>query len=345
MNFFNLVRNKTVIRGSVALGVTLGMWKTSLGTTTVQTPAQRANPRHPGQIPNSSPIAQEYYLGPISIEFDQSTTGAIVGAVYPNKASLSWYEFQSDGVTPSLSTCNGTDMSYGDPSSFGGSNGGVLAVYDSQGNFIADNKGSASPATGDSNLPAIVPNGASPAPMKYRQPLDPTQPVYTNRGGTWYAENYQGLANLAFVKNPQSNPLRNPSNPNYNPAAPNANWNQYSLLPAGTYYLAVSGYATYFAGDPGDAATINADPTDAGGYTSTTPFGWLTYHPYSGTFQINPEVAGDFNRDGTDNAADLQDLQTQIRTYAPSLGIPASGFTNNDPTQPWARSFAGCAEI
>ena len=254
MNFFNLVRNKTVIRGSVALGVTLGMWKTSLGTT-VQTPAQRANPVT-GQIPNSSPIAQEYYLGPISI--GQSTTGAIVGAVSPNKASLSWYEFQSDGTTPIIFDMYGTEMGYGPPGGFGASNDGeLLAVYDSQGNFIADNKGSVSPATGESNIAPTVPAGAPAAPVKYRQPVDPTQPVYnyeSGSGGGWFAENYQGLANLAFIANPQSNPLWNPSNPNYNPATPNANWNQFPILPAGTYFLAVTGYSTYFSGDPDDTA-------------------------------------------------------------------------------------------
>jgi autotransporter-associated beta strand protein len=315
-------------------GLSLGAWPISAARaqTTPLTPAQLANPVT-GQIPNSSPIAQEYYLGPISAA--SSVTGTLVGAVYPNKASVTWYQFQSDGVTPIIFDTYGTQVSFGGGFTFGASNDMELAVYNNSGVFIADNKGSVTPASGDSNIPAVVPSGDSPAPVKYRQPLNPTEPVYTNESGSWYADNYQGLSNLAFVENPQSNPLWSPSNPNYNSATPNANWNQFPILPAGTYFLAVTGYSTYWSGDPDDAAEINGDPTDAGGDTSTTPFGFLTYQAFSGTYQVNERVAGDFDGDAKATTADLQLLESQVRQYAPYLGLVYAGFTNNDPTQTW----------
>ena len=115
------------------------------------TPEQRADP-NTGQIPNPSPITQEYYIGPIGL--NQSTTGAIVGAVSPDKASLSWYKFTSDGVSPIIFDTYGTHMAFG-LNGFGSTNDGELAVYDNTGHYIAGNQGSQTPASGDSSFPPI----------------------------------------------------------------------------------------------------------------------------------------------------------------------------------------------
>src|SRR5581483_2496360 len=149
-------------------------------------------------------------------------------------------------------------------------------------------------------------------------------------GGAWFARNYNGLANLAFVKNPESNPLWSPSNPNYTPYA---NWNQFSILPAGTYFLAVTGYSTYFSGFPRDASTID-DPNNAvytNGITSTTPFGFLTFHAMSGTYQLNMRLGGDMDLDHSITANDRRLLRLQIAQFKLTAGIPNQGFLNNDP--------------
>jgi autotransporter-associated beta strand protein len=330
MSFFKLVRNKTVLLSSVAIGVSLGTWKTSLGQ--VQTPEQVANPTT-GQIPNA--YAQEYYLG--QLNSGQSDSGNIVGDFNGTLPSLVWYKYVSDGTTPVEFDMFGSNMGFGGGGSFGAQNYGEVALYDSQGNFIAENSGPRVPASGDSNIqPAPAPAGAAPVSPNYptKQPLNPTQPAYyyDTTYDTWYDDNVQALPLITFGKNPQSNPLWNPSNPNYNPTA---EWNQYSVLPAGTYYLAVTGYKTYFAGDAADVSGFTDYSSEFGGVTSTTPFGFISFNPMSGTYQINVRLPGDFDGDGQETTTDLQMLESQVRQFAPALGIPAAGFQNSDPTQPW----------
>jgi autotransporter-associated beta strand protein len=286
------------------------------------TPEQRADPST-GQIPNLD--AQEYYDGSISL--GQTQTGNIIGAVYPNLASLAWYKFQSDGVTPVIFDMFGSSMAFNEGGGFGASNDSEIGVFDSSGNLIADNKGGNAPAQGDSNVASTIPPGAPNPPQNYRQPLDPTAPVY-NYSDAWYDENGQNLSQIAFVKNPQSDPQRNPSSSNYNPYA---NWNQYPILPAGTYFLAVTGYSTLLSGDGGDAADISAYVTGQGTegeitpgvyVTPTTPFGFLDLSAMSGTYTINARVAGDFNADGVANATDCALLRNRIANYLPNGGIP-----------------------
>ncbi|MGA2441012.1 MAG: hypothetical protein ABSH08_08640, partial [Tepidisphaeraceae bacterium] len=277
----------------------IGVSGFSLAQGQVLTPEQMANPTT-GQIPNFS--AQEYYFGSLGI--GQSDTEGIVGAVYPNQPSLGWYKYVSNGTSPVIFDMFGSNMGFGGGFAFSAYNYGEIAVYDSQGNLVADNKDGCIPATGDSNVAPTIPAGAPPVPTRYltRQPLDPTQPVYYY-GDQWNDPNVQALAQIAFVKNPQSNPLWNPSNPNY---LPYANWNQYPILAAGTYFVAVCGYSTYFSGDPGDAASINefssGEPyqgtqTNPTYITPTTPFGFIDFSAMGGTDQINARLAGDFNND------------------------------------------------
>jgi autotransporter-associated beta strand protein len=310
-----------------AIGVA-GASVISIGQGQVLTPEQLADPST-GQIPNES--FQEYYIGQLST--GQSDTGYIIGAVSGTQASLTWYKYVSNGTSPVIFDMFGSNMSFG-VGGFGASNYGELAVYDSQGNLVAATKDGAIPATGDSNIAATVPVGAPPAPVKTWQPLDPTKPVYSYSGDTWYADNTQSLPQIAFVNNPQSDPLWNPSNPNYDPYS---NWNQYPILPAGTYFIAVAGYETYFSGLAGDASSIESYspdyPISPGNYvTPTTPYGFIDFSAMSGTYEINVRLAGDFNGDGNINSTDVSLLRNDIAQYLPNGGIP-TGVPGWDPSQ------------
>jgi autotransporter-associated beta strand protein len=332
----------------------LGLMHAAVARAQAQTPAEKVG-NSPGSynvtglIPNSSPIDSEYFSG--SIAFGQMETGPVSSTVTGSKNSLHWYEFVANGVTPITFDLYGSQTAYGGGFGSGGNSNSVeLAVYNSSGGFIADNQSGNAPADGDSNVAPVVPAGFNTsAPVSYRQPADPTQPVYyfkVNSSGTsgqWLLNSYQNLANLNFVKNPQSNPLWNPSNPNYNQYA---NWNQYPILPAGSYFLAVAGYKTDFSGNPADAAVIDSDPGDSGGYTSTSPFGFIDYSPQAGTYELNARITGDFNGDGVANLADLRLLRLQVAFYNSSQGIAGDGYDSgivgqgnwigleSDPTNP-----------
>ena len=320
------------MKRSVILFAGLGIWQASVAKGQVQTPEQLAGGVVGGQIYTSAD-AQEYYMGTVSS--GQTVTGNIVGGVYPNQPSLSWYKYISDGVTPVTFDMYGTQMAYG-YNGFGASNDGELAVFDSQGNFVAENKGSSIPSTGDSNVPAVIPAGAPNPPVSdtIRQPLNPNQPEYEYESGEgWFNTNDQGLANLNFVNNPQSNPAFAPTSSSYN-------WNQYSILPAGTYFLAVTGYSSYFSGSPTDASSLNSyyakyladkangDDDGEGGVNSTTPFGFYLLHAMTGTYQLNARITGDFNGDGVADLADLRLLRLQTAEYLPTQGIAGAGYAD-----------------
>ncbi len=283
----------------------------------VQTPEQRANPST-GQIPNSA--ALEFYAGAIGV--NQSVTGNISGAVYPKQASLTWYKYISDGVTPVSFDMYGTSMGFGGGGAFSGGNDGEFAVYDSNGHFIAGNQGVRTPADGDSKVPISVPPTAPPPPTPdFSQPLDPTSAT-DHYSDQWYHDNGQGLPQLDFVNTAQPAPMWNPSNPWYGGSMgsaspiPNsvADWGEYKVLPAGAYFLAVTGYSTYFAGDPHDISTAGTD--------TANPFGFVTFHAMTGTYQLNVHILGDLDQSGTVDANDLNLLIQQIQTLAPSNGIP-----------------------
>jgi hypothetical protein len=278
----------------------------------VLTPEQRAGAN--GQIPN--PNAQEYYLGQINP--GDFTSGDIVGAVSGTLPSLAWYKYVSDGTTPVVFDLFGSNFGF----SFGGFSGGPdgeLAVYDVNGRFVAGNEGAKGPANGDSNLPPLVPDGAPPAPVNFRQPRDPRRPVYEYTGTQWLARNNQGLSHLAFVSSPQANPIWDPQHPNH---VANADWSQYALLPAGTYFLAVTGYSTYFAGNPRDIGTAGTD-TDS-------PFGFVSFHAMGGVYVLNARRGGDLDLSGSANSDDVAALIARIRSLAPQRGIAPSGFFEDD---------------
>ncbi|MGN6369470.1 MAG: dockerin type I domain-containing protein [Phycisphaerae bacterium] len=296
----------------VSVGVVL-LALTSAVASAVQTPEQRADPGT-GQIPNAD--ALEYYGGTVSL--NQSITGYIQGAVYPYQASLTWYKYISDGVTPVSFDLFGSNMGF-NVGGFGGSNFGELAVYDSNGRFVGGNQGARTPADGDSKVAITIPEGAPPPPgPDFSQPLDPTSATY-HYSSNWYHDNDQGLPKLDFVNAAQPAPTWNASNPDHGGTVgsiPNsvADWGEYKVLAPGEYFIAVTGYSTYFAGDPHDI-------TDAGTDTAN-PFGFVTYHAMTGTYQLNVRRLGDLDQSGAVNSSDLALLIQKIQDLAPSSGIP-----------------------
>jgi autotransporter-associated beta strand protein len=324
----------------------LGLWQASSARATVLTPEQRADPST-GLIstdaygnPLTDFISYQYYgsQNPYNNSITEalspntSTYGTLSGAVYPNKASVTWYKFNSDGTTPISIDMFGSNIALNPGGSFGATNDGSMAVFNNSGGFIASNQGAVAPATGDSNLAPTV-SGSPPAnaPLhNNRQPSDPTKPVgyiydsTSNPGTYWYASNSQGLPILNFVNNPQTNPNLPSTDPNYS-------WNQYSILPAGTYFLAVTGYDTVYSGNPATAATLNSWHSEGygGNTTSTTPFGYITLQTLSGVYEVNFRNTGDFNGDTAANLADLRLLRLHVAAYLPNGGFAPQGFNSS----------------
>lgn len=298
------------------------------------TPEERANPST-GQIPN--PSAQEYYYGPIAPT--AQTEGLMIGAISGTRATVSWYKFQSDGVTPLVFDFFGSAFGFGGGPVLSGGNSSVFAVYDPQGQFVAGTESVKGPATGDTNVPPVEVAGSTPLGRHaFRQPKNPRDPavVWSTSSNAWLGRNTMELTQLSFVKHPQPNPLWNPAHPQHDPTA---DWDEYGLLPAGTYFIAVTGYATYFSGYARHTNAINqygaSYPFASGPVTPTTPFGFVTFHPHDGVYQLHARVAGDLNLDGQANLADRDLLWNKVLEFEPTDGIPNAGFQNGDPTQPW----------
>ena len=298
------------------------------------TPEDRATPGT-GQIPN--PSAQEYYYGPVA--GNQQSDGVIIGAISGTLASLSWYKFSSDGVTPISFDFFGSAFGFGGGPVLSGGNASVFAVYNTSGQFIAGVDAVKGPATGDSNVPPVQVPGSTPLGRQaYRQPKNPVDPavVWSTSSNTWLGRNTNDLGQLSFVRHPQPNPLWDPNHPQHDPTA---DWDEYPLLPAGDYFLAVTGYTAYFSGNPRHTSAINqygADwPFASGPVTPTTPFGFVTFHPHTGVYLLHTRIAGDLNQDGSLSFADRSALWNKVLEFEPTNGIPNAGFTNNDPSQPW----------
>jgi autotransporter-associated beta strand protein len=309
------------------LGAAFGALTPQLLLAQVVTPEQAANGT--GIVPNS------YY----SVTYNGQVTpgnyyaGTMQPGYYPSHPSLAWYKYVSDGVTAVSFDMVGTDISFGGAGTFSGSNGAELAVYDSNGHFVAGNQGVRTPAQGDSNVAYTIPTGAPNPPEKdyFSQPLDPTQAT-AHYSDQWYNDNQAGLPTLTFTNSAQPDPQWNPASSTFTPATSNttlssatADWDQHSVLPAGTYFIAVAGYSSYFAGDPHDITTTP-------GYTSfndtANPFGFVDYSAFGGTYQLNVRLAGDINNDNAVNTTDLNDLIAEIQTLAPYNGIDPDGFYN-----------------
>ncbi len=296
----------------------------------VQTPEQLANAQ--GLITNSHLF--EYYYKPGAITVGQTLDGDIVGAGGGSpKASVTWFKYVADGQTGVVFDLFGSNFGFGGGGVLSGGPDGELALYNSLGQLVATSESPRTPLAGDSNVQPTVLDGQPPLPTApnnlYRQPKDPTLPAYRLIGGTtWAVGNGQGLSQLAFVKNPEANP---------DPAGL-ADWDEYGILPAGEYFLAVTGWQTRFAGNERDRGTVDGDgiskfDVDAasyGGRTASfeTPFGLLSIHPHSGTYTLNVRLPGDLDLNGVVDEHDLQLLQAKIDEFAPYDGIPPEAFDN-----------------
>lgn len=303
----------------------------------IDTPETLANPNNHYIIPTSptvEPYGEEVYAGTLSI--GQSFAPDITGAFEDSKAQVFWFKYIATANTPVIFDMANTLMSAGGAgySPFGSVNDGELALYDSNGHFVAGNQGTLKPANGDTFVPVV---GTQPPPFQaLHQPLDPKLQE-GHAGSDWFNSNENALAKLAFVNNSQTSPLWNPTATGYDPAS---DWDEFPTLAAGTYFLAVTGYSTFFAGDPHDINAHNLPNTDfvPPNFNDTTyPFGVTTIHPMSGTIQINARIAGDMNLDNLVNVSDLHALKSQIALYTPLSGIPneAYGTVGGDGITRW----------
>jgi hypothetical protein len=307
----------------------------------VLTPEQRAGAG--GQI--SNPSAQEYYLG--AATFGNQYQGLMYGAFNGVKPSLTWYKYHSDGVTGVVFDTYGSNVEYG-YMGFGSKNDTELAIYNANGQFICSSQGTRAPTTGDSTVMPVPPPGAGPmGAAAYRQPEDPRNPAiyWSSSNNGWYGNNTNDLATISCINNAQPHPVWEPSHPQYNPYA---DWDEYGVLPAGDYFVAVTGYSTYFAGNGGDASAINepwyannaitngqAYPNADGPITPTTPFGFVSFHAMTGVYAFNVRRAGDLDFDGDADSTDMALLQAKIAEFAPTNGIASAGFANNDIGGTW----------
>lgn len=340
-----LYNGLTVLASAVALASTAAL--------AVDTPEQRAGAG--GQIANPSTL--EYYFGTISA--GASSEGVMLPRISGLKANLSWYKFTSDGQTGIVFDTFGSAFGFGGGSVLAGGNTSELAVFDSSGNYIASTEGVRGPATGDSNRDPVQPAGSYPlGAQAYRQARDPRNPainwyagppVYNPNYPTdvpgWRGGNANGLSQLAFVKNAQANPVWDPNHPQY---TPNADWDEYPVLPAGDYFLAVVGYSTYFSGYARDNAGVTDSGDDfpfaSGAVTPTTPFGFVTYSPHSGVYKLQARLPGDLTLDGSVTSDDRELLKSKILEFTSTKGIAAAGYVNGNPAEGWQGLPANLAD-
>ena len=321
------------------------------------------------QIPN--PNNHEYYGGELAI--GQSDYYGV------DPGYLWWVKFVSDGVSDVIIDTFGTSDG-GSIGTFTIPSGTELAIYDSSGNFIlkqsrvrntleeepgnvapddngylADlppigNRISNAPAdplapvarggeSGSTNL-EVTAIGPAPDYLMTLVPVDPT-PI------EWY-NNSRNTSQIAFVKNPAPNPLWDPANPDYDP---NADWDQYPILPAGEYFIAVTGGARFsgFAPDMEDRTIQVGDivhnynnwspdgliPDDGAG--NPVPFGFTSIHSATGTIWLNLRNPGDFNSNSVTDATDIDLLFDRVAELAgqgldPSTGVTLDGLPINFQT-------------
>ena len=303
----------------------------------------------------ANPDAVEYYAGTIAM--GQSIETYHQAAIFGAPASLAWFKFTSDGVSDVIIDTFGSTASFG----FGdwtGNPGTELAIFDADGNFVLkQSRVRNDPTEEPSNVPPD-PNGYEtelPAigNQAYNTPHNPLEAIAT--GGTNGALNYvitaigpapdyvvtseptdspiiwtnnvRATSQLAFVNNPAPNPLWDPANPDYDPYA---DWDQYPILPAGDYFIALSGSARIsgFAPDMVDqtkqvgdivqnsnpATPDGAIPDDGTG--NAVRFGFTTSHPNAGSMWLNLRKPGDFNGSNSANATDIDLLFDRVAELA-----------------------------
>ncbi len=308
----------------------------------------------------------EYYAGEIAMGDSVATyhTGAVFGA----DASLAWFKFTSDGVSDIIIDTFGSTAAFG----FGGFTGTPsteLAIFDSDGNLVLKQSSVRAQAEYepsnvepdanglDATLPAIG-NRVNNSPY---EPLDPIARGYTRSGlalitaidedgnvtldpaGFTFSEdiwlsNQRGTSQIAFVKNPAENPLWDPSHPDYDP---DADWDQYAILPAGDYFIALTGAARFSGFDPDmlDKTPVAGDyvangnvnqkdgliPDDGAG--GTVRFGFTSIHANDGIMYLNLRKPGDFSNNSSTDATDIDLLFDRIAELSGQGLDPTTGVT------------------
>ena len=298
----------------------------------------------------SNPDHVEYYAGDIT--FGDSVPTYHSAAVGGAPASLAWFKFTSDGVSDIILDTFGSTASC--PGPWGCNPGTSLGVFDSSGNLIHKQDNVRSDPEEE---PVFVPpnyNGYELEAPSYgnrfhntpHDPLDPIAKAGGNNATNYivtaigpapdyvttleptdspiiWRSNLRGTSQLAFLKNPDSNPLWDPLHPDYDP---DADWDQYPILPAGDYFIAVTGGARFSGYAPdmvdqtkqvGDVVQ-NASPAlpDDGipddGAGNPVPFGFTSIHPMGGIMVLNARRPGDFNSTNIADATDIDILFDRI---------------------------------
>ena len=331
----------------------------------------------------ANPDHVEYYAGTItqggSIQtFHSAATG---GA----PASLAWFKFTSDGVSDIIIDTFGSTASYDSGGKI--RIGTALGIFDSSGNLVlkqenvrtdsttepvylphvydpAAPEGYTHPTNSNGDLPAV-------GNLIHNAPLNPLAPVAKSRLGgaipiqinaidpvtyaiTWeilddptaiWVPNHRETSQIAFVKNPSTNPLWDPSHPDHDP---DADWDQYPILPAGDYFIALSDTVRFsgFAPDMVDQTKQVGDivgnlnpaipdpyiPDDGAG--NPVRFGFNTVHARDGIMVLNARKPGDFNSTNTADADDIDLLFDRVVALAgqgldPTTGVTLDGLPLN----------------
>lgn len=317
------------------------MWKRSLlfaltamtpmasGLANVTTPESYGPP---GSFNLSNFDNNEIYEGPITIGESKLAfvTPAFGGF---SLASMHWFKFEYDGVTPVILDTFGEDSIFGFGGGMVGTGGGNsnLAIFDDQGNFVVMNN-SVRGFNEPYHPPVVIrpnqPEDAPPPPTdeelasRLRQTMNPLTDIqlnYQRNNGSqtppaegeedtrfWatFAE-FNNLSQIALLPGALSHPSGDPL----------LDWDQFLPLPAGTYFIAVSGGST-FAGNPANTEEQNLLLDSNESSDRNTPFGFYSIHPNSGQIRLNVRLAGDVNLDGVTDADDIDALFAKIRLYA-----------------------------
>jgi len=351
-----MVRSELLAVGSLALCVAAtSASAVAVGISGVDTPETIGLSVGIGTAFPANPGHTEYYAGSIAQGNSIQTfhTAAVNGA----PASLAWFKFTSDGVSDIILDTFGSTATFGF-GGFTGNPGTELAVYDANGNFVLKQSSVRGQADDEPSNVDPVTNGldATLPPLGNRvnnSPHDPLNPVargFTQSGlgkiatidaagdvtldpagfvferDIWLS-NQRGTSQLAFLNNPAPNPLWDPSHPDHDP---NADWDQYSILPAGDYFIAQTGGARFsgFAPDMADGTPVVGDfvtnangnqlddliPDDGAG--GAVRFGFTSIHPNGGIMVINARKPGDFDADVDADADDIDTLFDRVAALA-----------------------------
>jgi len=335
----------------------------------------------------ANPDHVEYYAG--TIAQGQSIPTFHSAATGGAPASLAWYKFTSDGVSDIILDTFGTtatiNFSTGSGTTLGvyDANGDLVHKQE---NVRADPSIEPVYLPAESNgletfvhpthpqLDGLVPVGNN----IHNTPMNPLEPVafarvggpihieilsiapppgysITSGGGAWqqidpdplWDPNDRRMSQIAFLKNPTPNPLWDPLHPDHDP---DADWDQYPILPAGDYFIALTGFNNdRFSGHAPDmvdltkqvgdivfnlnpAAPDDQIPDDGSG--GTVRFGFTSQHSLNGVMTLNARKPGDFDADVDTDADDIDVLFDRVAALAgqgldPTTGVTLDGLPLN----------------